>query len=543
MAWFDNLKLGKKLFLAFGVLSALTILIGGMAISRFAELKSTQQEMFESNIQPLSAVVDLTAAFQLTRVALRDIALAKEPADQQKYADQIKAQHKNIDAAVAKIESSAADTKELAQQTHAALDKFFGIMDPFLAFALQGKADEAAALTRQPENIAIIKNASAMIKKLAETKIDLANKRVKESITLSGSALNFTGILLGASLLFALVLGYLITRRIAAPLHQAIGYARRLSEGDLSVRIEVDRNDETGELQQALKSMGDNLKSMIAEMVISSEQVSASANQLHSTSEGMASNAERVAEQASTVATAGEEMAATSADIARNCALAVEGVDQASRSAESGASVVNATVQVMAQISERVKESAASIESLGNRSDQIGEIVGTIEDIADQTNLLALNAAIEAARAGEQGRGFAVVADEVRALAERTTRATKEIAEMIKAIQKETRGAVSTMEEGVKKVASGSSEAALSGKALQEILDQVGSVVMQVNQIATAAEEQTSTTSQISGNMQQITDVMQQTVSGARETAQAADDLRRLAGTLKTAAGRFRLAA
>ena len=543
MAWFDNLKLGKKLFLAFGVLSALTILIGAMAISRFAELKSTQQEMFESNIQPLSAVVDLTAAFQLTRVALRDIALAKEPADQQKYADQIKAQHKNIDAAVAKIESSAADTKELAQQTHAALDKFFGIMDPFLAFALQGKADEAAALTRQPENIAIIKNASAMIKKLAETKIDLANKRVKESITLSGSALNFTGILLGASLLFALVLGYLITRRIAAPLHQAIGYARRLSEGDLSVRIEVDRNDETGELQQALKSMGDNLKSMIAEMVISSEQVSASANQLHSTSEGMASNAERVAEQASTVATAGEEMAATSADIARNCALAVEGVDQASRSAESGASVVNATVQVMAQISERVKESAASIESLGNRSDQIGEIVGTIEDIADQTNLLALNAAIEAARAGEQGRGFAVVADEVRALAERTTRATKEIAEMIKAIQKETRGAVSTMEEGVKKVASGSSEAALSGKALQEILDQVGSVVMQVNQIATAAEEQTSTTSQISGNMQQITDVMQQTVSGARETAQAADDLRRLAGTLKTAAGRFRLAA
>jgi methyl-accepting chemotaxis protein len=542
MTWFDNLKLDMKLLLAFGVLSVLTVFIGGMAISGFAKLKTSQQEMYVKNIEPLGAVVDLTAAFQQTRVALRDIALAKDPADQQKYADQIKVHRKTMDTALGKIESSSVSAKELAQQTQEALGKFFGIIDPFLVLALQGKSDEAAVLTRQPENVAIIKNASMMIKKLAETRIELANKNVKENIALSGSALNLTAILLGASLIFAFVLGGLISRRISAPLHQAIGYATKLSNGDLSVEIRVDRNDETGQLQKALKTMGDNLKNMIAEMVISSEQVAASANQLHATSQGMANSAEMVAEQANTVATAGEEMAATSADIARNCSLAVDGVDMASRSAQAGASVVNSTVQVMAQISDRVKESAANIESLGNRSDQIGEIVGTIEDIADQTNLLALNAAIEAARAGEQGRGFAVVADEVRALAERTTRATKEIAEMIKAIQKETRDAVSTMEEGVKKVASGSSEAAQSGQALQEILDQVGSVVMQVNQIATAAEEQTCTTSQISGNMQQITEVMHETVRGARETAQAADNLRGLAGTLKNAAARFRLA-
>jgi methyl-accepting chemotaxis protein len=542
MMWFDNLKLGKKLLLAFGVLSILTIFIGIMAISGFAKLKSSQQEMYAKNIEPLSAVVDLTAAFQQTRVALRDIALAKDPSDQQKYADQIKVHRKTIDTALGKIESSSVAAKELAQQTQEALGKFFGIIDPFLVLALQGKSDEAAVLTRQPENVAIIKNAGMMIKKLAETKIELANKNVQENIALSGSALNLTAVLLGASLIFAFILGGLISRRISAPLHQAIGYATKLSKGDLSVAIRVDRSDETGQLQQALKTMGDNLKDMIAEMVISSEQVSASANQLHATSQGMANSAEMVAEQANTVATAGEEMAATSADIARNCSLAVDGVDMASRSAQAGASVVNSTVQVMAQISDRVKASAANIESLGNRSDQIGEIVGTIEDIADQTNLLALNAAIEAARAGEQGRGFAVVADEVRALAERTTRATKEIAEMIKAIQKETKDAVSTMEEGVKKVASGSSEAAQSGQALKEIMDQVGAVVMQVNQIATAAEEQTCTTSQISGNMQQITDVMHETVRGARETAQAADNLRGLAGTLKNAAARFRLA-
>jgi methyl-accepting chemotaxis protein len=181
------------------------------------------------------------------------------------------------------------------------------------------------------------------------------------------------------------------------------------------------------------------------------------------------------------------------------------------------------------------------VESLGVRSDQIGAIIGTIEDIADQTNLLALNAAIEAARAGEQGRGFAVVADEVRALAERTTRATKEIGEMIKAIQKETREAVAAMVLGVRQVETGTIEAAKSGVALQDILQQVNDVAMQVNQIATAAEEQTATTSEISSNMQQITEVVQLTSQGANESAMAAAQLSGNAEELQRLVQQFKL--
>jgi methyl-accepting chemotaxis protein len=188
-----------------------------------------------------------------------------------------------------------------------------------------------------------------------------------------------------------------------------------------------------------------------------------------------------------------------------------------------------------------VKESAKTVGSLGSRSDQIGAIIGTIEDIADQTNLLALNAAIEAARAGEQGRGFAVVADEVRALAERTTRATREIGEMIKAIQNETRGAVTAMEMGVHQVESGTEEAAKSGQALQEILQQVNDVAMQVNQIATAAEEQTATTREISRNMQQITEVVQQTSQGAQDSATAASRLSGNAEELQKLVQHFKL--
>jgi methyl-accepting chemotaxis protein len=173
----------------------------------------------------------------------------------------------------------------------------------------------------------------------------------------------------------------------------------------------------------------------------------------------------------------------------------------------------------MSRIAENVQQSAKTVETLGVRSDQIGAIIGTIEDIADQTNLLALNAAIEAARAGEQGRGFAVVADEVRALAERTTRATREISVMIKAIQAETKGAVAAMEQGVHQVENGTVEAAKSGEALRDILDQVNDVAMQVSQIATAAEQQTATTGEISGNMQQITTILHATSLEAHKSA------------------------
>jgi methyl-accepting chemotaxis protein len=234
-------------------------------------------------------------------------------------------------------------------------------------------------------------------------------------------------------------------------------------------------------------------------------------------------------------------MSATSADIAQSCLMATEGAQGAIESARGGASIVSATMAVMGQIAENVQESAKTVESLGSRSEQIGVIVGTIEEIADQTNLLALNAAIEAARAGDQGRGFAVVADEVRALAERTARATKEISAMIKSIQSETKCAVTAMEQGVLKVEAGTDEAAKSGKALHEILEHANIVAMQVNQIATSAEEQTATTGEISRNIMQITEVMHDTACGAHESATAAAQLHGNAVELQQLVSQFKL--
>lgn len=340
-----------------------------------------------------------------------------------------------------------------------------------------------------------------------------------------------------------LLIGFLVMASVTTPLSRMLAMLKDIAEGegDLTHRLEEDRKDEFGELAHWFNRFVDNIHGIISQVASNTSQVSAAASQLHSTAEQIATAAEEVACQTVTVATASEEMSATSNDIAHNCSLASEISGRANQTATGGSQVVQETLEGMQNIAERVQESARTVESLGARSDQIGAIVGTIEDIADQTNLLALNAAIEAARAGEQGRGFAVVADEVRALADRTTRATKEIGEMIKAIQRETAGAVGSMENGVREVEKGMESSRKSGEALQQIVDAIGEVSMQVHQIATAAEEQTAVTGEISSNIHQITDVVSDTARGAHETATAASQLSSLAGELQRLVGRFKL--
>jgi methyl-accepting chemotaxis protein len=287
--------------------------------------------------------------------------------------------------------------------------------------------------------------------------------------------------------------------------------------------------------------MTNNLRELIGTLAETSSEVSKYSVELQTDAGQMASGAEEAAAQSITVATAGEEMSATAGDIARNCHLAAESAKRANDAADNGSSVVENSIAVMHRIAERVQTSARTVEELGKQSDQIGSIINTIEDIADQTNLLALNAAIEAARAGEQGRGFAVVADEVRALAARTAKATKEIGMMIKAIQHETRSAVTAMDEGVSEVEQGMHEVTCSGEALRIIQEEIGLVNQQVQQIATAAEEQTATTSEISNNIHQITDVVQSTADGARRSFTAAEYLSGLSNELKQVVDRFKV--
>jgi len=308
-------------------------------------------------------------------------------------------------------------------------------------------------------------------------------------------------------------------------LRRIIFFLETMISGDLSKPISAKRNNEISTIIRSIDVLQSTMRDIIRQILQSSAQVAQTSGQLRGNAEQISAGTDDVACQTNTVAVASEEMAATSSDIARNCMSAAENSNRASRTARSGADVVRQTTCGMERIASRVKDAAKTVEELGSSSDQIGQIIGTIQDIADQTNLLALNAAIEAARAGEQGRGFAVVADEVRALAERTTRATREIAEMIKTIQVGTKGAIAAIEEGVAEVEKGAEYSARSGQALEEILEQVSEVTTQINQITTAANQQTSTTGEITTNIQKITSAVQQTAKGVTETASAAATL------------------
>jgi methyl-accepting chemotaxis protein len=347
--------------------------------------------------------------------------------------------------------------------------------------------------------------------------------------------------LVAAALAATLLVALWIIRGISRPLSAAIKTAQRIAERDLTVQVEGAGSTETGQLMAALREMVDNLKGIISETSSTSAYIASASTKLTSTTVRLATGIEEVASQAGTAATASAEMTATSSDIATNCHRAADSAQQAAHTTKEGFNVVKRTVDGIRQRGEEARINAKNIASLGERSDQIGAIVATIEDIADQTNLLALNAAIEAARAGEQGRGFAVVADEVRALAERTTRATKEIGGMIKAIQSETKSAISSMESGVKGSEQGATEAGQLETALQAILEQVDAVSMQVSQIATAAEQQTATTSEITHTIHDISQVVSETSRDTQESASAASDLSRRAEELQALVHQFKL--
>ena len=352
------------------------------------------------------------------------------------------------------------------------------------------------------------------------------------------------------STLIAVILMWTTNSQMIKPLLRIRDTVEKFAAGDLTTRASIkvrlfgrEIRDEVSELGNSVDLMADRMSGVIGSITDSSNLLASASEQLSASSTQIAGGADRQSSQTVQVATAMEEMNATVIEVARNSQQASESAREAQSTAAKGGDVVAQAITAMQEVADSTSITADTIKNLGKSSEEIGTIVSVINDIADQTNLLALNAAIEAARAGEQGRGFAVVADEVRRLAERTTKATKEISDMIKSIQNETGRAVEAMGEGTYKVENGVRLAHEAGDALKQIVRGVESVTGMINHIATSAEEQSATTDEITQNMDSIAEVAKSNVSAIGEVANASGEMARLASELKDLVSNFTIAA
>ncbi|MGB0766902.1 MAG: methyl-accepting chemotaxis protein [Phycisphaeraceae bacterium] len=345
-------------------------------------------------------------------------------------------------------------------------------------------------------------------------------------------------LVVGALVLFVFLLRSMFSKPVNLLIERIKDIAQ--GEGDLTQRVDVNSDDEIGKLGKWFNAFVTKIHDVVAEVTSVSNEVAAASTQIASSAEEIAAGAGEQSQQITQVSSAVEEMSASVIEVARKSADAANSANESGRIATEGGSVVDQTITGMRSINDAVSSSAASVQELGKRGEQIGEVITVINDIADQTNLLALNAAIEAARAGEHGRGFAVVADEVRKLADRTTKATEEIAGSIQAIQDETTTAVDKMNAGTQEVTTGVEKAEQAGDALKQIVASAQDVSAMVQSIAAAAEEQSAASEEVSRNIEQIAMVTRQTSEGTNQAAAAATQLSQRAETLQQLVGQFK---
>lgn len=541
---FNNIKIGKKLAIGFGALIILMIIICAVSIINSQMSNSMLTRLIEVDEAKIKYANEMKDAIDsITRsVAVMPFA---SPEVVQMEKNNIQVLRPKYKEAVEKLEKllETKEEKELLNRFKDVVKKGAEANNKIIELVSDGKRQEAQTVyeTETLQNTKQLVDATNALMDMQQKRLA---ERVRGLLSFSRTLLIIIIIVGAISIFIGFFMSVKITKSIKAPVEKAAEQLELMSNGDFTFSISrnaIARGDEFGIIARAMDALNTNLKNVFNEIISSVHSLTTSATQLSSIAEEMSRTAESSSSRANSVATASEEMSQTVVDVAKNTASIAESAKKAVDTAQEGNKIVEKSVSEVKEIDLTVNESARFVKSLGERSVHIGEIISVINDIADQTNLLALNAAIEAARAGEQGRGFAVVADEVRKLAERTAQATSEIEEMIRAIQNEVNNAVEIMDSATKKVDIGVKLTAQAGEALKEIVKSSNELQLMVQQIASATEEMSATSEQISKEIMDIANASRDTTESSQETAQAAVNLSRIATNLDEKVRFFRI--
>ena len=516
----NDMRIGVRLGLGFGVLLALLLAVAMLALGKLAALQHHIEQITQENNAEVKLAVSMRVALNQVATSARNMVLLSDEAGRRHELDALQQSREGYNAAEQALGAliqrpgKEARAKELFAQVQQLKTQARPLMDQVLALAA---ADDDAAATRLLMEKAHPAQKAWMLAtgELAELEYALNDRAAAEAAASYAKARTTLLALVGAALAAGALAAWLSTRSITRPLAQAVQVARTVAAGDLSMRIAVDRGDEAGQLLDALKSMNDSLRRVVGQVRASCDSIATASGQIAS---GNADLSQRTEEQASNLqqtAAAMEQLTGTVAQNAETARQAAQLAAAASSVAAKGGAVVEQVVGTMEQIT-------AS-------SRRIADIISVIDGIAFQTNILALNAAVEAARAGEHGKGFAVVASEVRSLAQRSAAAAREIKDLIG--------------DSVDRVDMGSRLVADAGSTMQDIVGQVQRVTALIEVISHATQEQSTGIAQVGTAVNQLDEVTQQNAALVEESAAAADSLRQQAGDLVRAVGVFRLGA
>ncbi|MRR34054.1 methyl-accepting chemotaxis protein [bacterium] len=544
MNWFYNLGLAKKLTATMLIVMSCTLFLGIFSIVRMAKLDNSLMEI-SGSLTPKTELLGRLAAgtAELRGLEVQHI-MAASGNEKARLEKEIAVVLNSVGSDAKRYEQliSHQEEKKLHESFMKGWNEYLPLHTGIMELSRRDKGTEASDLSRNAARTVF-----DGIKGAIDTNIKLnsaeAAKHASEGKQIYASSRTLIITLMVLSFILALWLTHFIVRRVTCrSLWWALKALENIAQGDLRQNIKVKSTEEIGQLFTAMKKIIEKLREFSGHVNELTDSLATSSRELLSTTEAMNHNAHQQTGQTEQVASAVIQMSQTFIDVAANAEQASQAASETSEAARNGFATVEEVMAEMRKIVTSVQESSVTIGKLGQSSRKIGEIVGTIEDIADQTNLLALNAAIEAARAGEQGRGFAVVADEVRALAERTGKATKEISAMIKDIQQDTAQAVTSMMTSKKEVDNGISKSEEARLALEHIVQVSDRSMEMIHQIATATEEQSAVTEQVSSNIEMIANGTRSSESAAEQIQESAKLLSRLSDDLADTSRWFKTA-